>query len=926
MFEYIKQRIVKNLIDEIECLSPTNLELIGNNIVSVIEQQKMIHHGINKDYKPSGYTVDSFNNYSKIIAEYSTDKNYFQDKSKKGSSIPIYKKIENDITHAFNHNDSKKLDKIYLLASLQEPPSFRSNFNKTSYAKNHGDKIIIYDSRELAKIIYEQSIKSVEYARFYKQFFPGYSQDLDNYEFYGKAPSYCENHVEDNHLTNAIVKHFEKNKICVLHGISGSGKTQMSIDYLHSEKNNFENYIWISGEDWNADKSFSSIQRTRGGSPVNVAGIFNSFKTILIIDDIKQIINFSDLSELDEGFSKGSKLLITSQLAKNNDPNYLLIPEITDSVAYKIIGEDITENSEQVKEVIQLCKFSPLILSTIRNLVEENNISREELYNEVLLNPIEIIDSEGKSIMRKILNKLEPEMKKALKKIANSGIFTNDSDFLKPFIGTINRMNLQRLSILLPANAPGFLKIHDLVASAIQDNLNSNDISSAISKYIADNNANMSPSVIRQIHLSYNMLIKNQKSITGKNWITYAILQVEGTKRDAIQKKLNKESIEQNMDLASVLCLIDSKEAHAYSIKNEEEREAYFEKCIDEYRDALTIISDDQIKIELLHHLGKTLRRSGQYEQSLNSFLELLNIEPNMYATYLQIAHIGSQYNVDDKFKIRGEEYLEKLLHSIFQDYSKVPLRVSLGSIARIRSYRKLSDRINSDVDKVKKLSEIIVISSLEGFGQFFEAFVAFTSVFGYYHGAICLNLLEIIPELLTTQPKNVDQRNWLNANEGLTNLAISALRENKDELSQKILNTSILFSDKFFEKEKLSSYEGRSLAKTYIAADSSEKALLAIDKVPVNKIDHWLLYQKTKALLKADDPNCYQTALSTFQLAEKDTNGKKRISIYHDLISQCAENIGNINEAITQIKYAIEHCNDEKYKQELQIRLHNLK
>ncbi|WP_026838875.1 hypothetical protein [Gillisia sp. JM1] len=94
MFEYIKQRIVKNLIEEIECISPTNLELIGNNIVSILENQRMIHHGINKDYKPSGYTVDSFNNNSKIIAEYSTDKNYFGDSSRKGALIPIYKKIE----------------------------------------------------------------------------------------------------------------------------------------------------------------------------------------------------------------------------------------------------------------------------------------------------------------------------------------------------------------------------------------------------------------------------------------------------------------------------------------------------------------------------------------------------------------------------------------------------------------------------------------------------------------------------------------------------------------------------------------------------------------------------------------------------------------------------------------------------------------
>ncbi|MBU0940607.1 MAG: tetratricopeptide repeat protein [Bacteroidetes bacterium] len=924
MFEYIKQRILKNLIEEIECLSPTNLELVGNNVVSVIEGQRMIHHGINKDYKPSGYTVDSFSNDSKIIAEYSTDKDYFEDTSKKGAVIPLYNKIENDISHALSHDASNIPNKIYLITSQQEPPSFRSKYNNTLFAKKNGNIIIIYDNRELAKFIYEQSLKSPDFASFYKQFFPGFAQDLDNYEYYGKVPSYCENHVEDYKLIDKIVKHFEDNDICVLYGISGSGKTQMAINYLHSHKNNFENYVWISGEDWKKDLPFSSIQRTRGGTPINIAGIFNSGKTILIIDDCKRIIDIGELSELKKGFDNGSKLLITSQLSKT-DKSYLPIPEISDIVAYGIIGEDVTKKTEQLKKVIRLCKFSPLILSTIRSLAEENNISRDELYEEVLRNPTEIIDSEGKSIMRAILGKLEPGMLNALRKIANSGTNTNNSEFLKHFIGTINRMNLQRLSILLPANIPGFLKIHDLVSSSVQDNLNSKEISSAIIEYIHANNANMSPSVMMQIHLCYEMLIKEHNFVDQKDWITYSLLQVDSPKREEIQASLYKELLLPDMDLSSILCIIDSKEAHAYLIEDKVEREFFFKKCIDEYKHALTLIKDDILKVEILHHLGKTLRRCGLNEESLDSFLELLSIEPNMHATYLQIAHIGSQYGVDKIFKERGEEYLRKLLDCVFQDYFAVPLRVSLASIARIRSYKMISDEINLKEEKVKKLSDIIVISSLEGFGQFFEAFVSFTSIFGYHHGSMCLDLIEIVPELLTTPPENVDKKNWLNASEGLTNIAISAFREDKIKLSKKIANTSATFADKIFEKEKLTSFEGRSLAKTYLAANLPQKALLAIDKVPDESSDHWLIYQKSKAQIEMNNPDCHKSAITAFELAEKDDTGKKRISIYYDLLSRSAESIGKKEEAIMQAKLSIDNCNDDKYKKELEKRLNEL-
>lgn len=79
MFEQIRQKIEKDLINEIECLDSVDLEIVGHKMVSILEGKDLIHHGINKDHKPSGYTVDAFSSDSSIIAEYSTDRNYFSD-------------------------------------------------------------------------------------------------------------------------------------------------------------------------------------------------------------------------------------------------------------------------------------------------------------------------------------------------------------------------------------------------------------------------------------------------------------------------------------------------------------------------------------------------------------------------------------------------------------------------------------------------------------------------------------------------------------------------------------------------------------------------------------------------------------------------------------------------------------------------------
>lgn len=926
MFEFIKKKIIKELIEEIECLDATHLELVGINVISILENKRMIHHGINKDYRPSGYTVDGFSDDSSIIAEYSTDKSYFEDKKNKNDTIPFFDKIENDIQHALNHCNPKRPTKIYLITSQNEPPSFRSNYNSTPIAKQNNNIVVIYDSRELAKLIYQQSIEYVDYASYYKQFFPNYSQNLDNYEYYGKVPAFCENHISDFDAIEKIKNHFNNQNICVISGISGSGKTQLAIDYIHAEKNQYENYLWIAGEDWLKNSSLSSIQRTRGGAPINVAGLFNTSKTILVIDNYNSAIDNNSLTELSLGFSLGSRLIVTSQISKNSDL-YIPVPEFSYEVAVRIIGEKPNEESELCKKVIGVCKCSPLILSTIRSLADEDGVTRDDLYNEVLKHPNDIIDNNGKSIMGGILSKLEPNVLVALKKIANSGSTIHDSDFLGHYLRILNRSNLQRLSLLLPASVPGCLKIHDLVCLSVQDNLNSGEISQSIETYIQKHNATMSPSVIRQIHLCYDTIIQEYDSRDKRkpDWLTYAILQVEGNKKTEIQEALASESIIADMELPSVLSIIDAKEAHAYLIEDKKNREKYYKECIAEYSSAKDNSVNEELKIELLHHLGKTYRRCGMQEEALDCFLQIISVAPNLHATHLQIAQLGSKYDVDESIKTQGEKHLKTLIYSILDDYSLVPLRVSLSSFAKIRSYKNLKKSIDDSTEQVEKIANIVALSSFEGFGQFYEAFVAFTSMFGYHHSYSCIKLIENLPELLTIPPEALENYNWVNACEAFTNIAIATIREGKNGLSNRVIDTSLSFADKILDFKELNEYQGRVLAKAYNVGDKPDKALLAIDKVPLEKHNHWLIYRKAEAQLKMNNAEAYKSAETALNLALEAADASDRISIYHDLYSQCAKLVGDIDLAISQAKLAYEKCDDEKYKPELKERLKRL-
>jgi tetratricopeptide (TPR) repeat protein len=933
MYEYIKKRLIKELISEISCLGAAELELIGHNVVGIRENSRMIHHGINKDYKPVKLTVDSFSEDSLIVAEYSTEQGYFEDQgSASENKFSSFRKIEKDIQHALDHLKPQGPEKIYLITNQEEPPFFRAKFNATPLYQSHGGKLVFMDARELAKEVYQQSKNNPDCAAFYKQYFPGFSQNLDNYEYYGKLPAPCDGYIQDKGIHDALAKYFETNSVCVLHGVSGSGKTQAAINFAHPSSNGFENYVWISGEDWPKGSSLSAIQRSRGGAPVNIVGLFNISKTILVIDGLERSINQIDFNELQDGFNKGGVVLVTSQSAILESGNSLQIPEISDITASRILGEDWGNSSIEAQRFIRACKFSPLILSTARSIIENERVASVDLYKEVLKSPNDIAGRDGQSIMEKILNRLGSRTLMALKKIANSGLTVHDLDFLRFFIGINNAYKLQQLSILLSTNTPGVTKIHDLVAHAICEFFDGKELADAVEKYVRKYYGEMTPSVLRQIHLAFHSLQAEhvRRGDRDCDWLTYALLQAEGEEKLVLQQKIYLLEISPSLSLPFIMCLIDAKEAYAYTIENINEREKYYRQCADQFEKTFNAINDEDLKAELLHHRGKALRRCGDYREALDCFNQLLKMKPEWHATHGQIAHLGMQDGVDKYIKEAGERSMRVLIYEIIQDASSVPLRVSLAALAMLRSYQNVVKELSEDSNKVQKLSDVISLSALDGFGQFYEAFVSFTSKFGYIHPSICVNLADRLPEMLAIPPESVEKKHRVSACEALSNTAISAAKEGKQTIFDRLVNLSVQFADVIFSNDELKPFDGRAIAKAYITANLPKKALEAISKVPADRIDHWLLYRKAEAEIMVGENDGYaralESALNAIDLANKDTKAMPHISSYHKLLSEVYERRGQIDEAIKEIESAISKCQNDQFEYELTSRISILK
>lgn len=907
MYNYIKQRIEANLMDEIKNLSAGDLEYVGHYMISVIEGERLIHHGLNKYGKPVGYTVDTFSSNSEVVGEYTVDKDYFTDYTINGDDN--YKKLCNDINHALKF--SSVVRKIYLICSQEEIPSFRGNFAKMNIFIQNRDKIFIYDCREIAKTIYQQAKDNEEDAVFYKSFFPNFAQEFDNYEYYGKIPMSCDNYCKDSKILDKLDQFYKTHNICVLYGVSGSGKTQTAIEYVHYKRGEFQNYIWINGQDWKKDTSLSSISHSRGGASINVAGLFNHYKTILVIDNLDREIDDREFLELQNGFKKGGIILITSQLNNETDM-YVQMPDLSEEVALNILGEN-NISDELVKAMIDKCKGIPIILSSTKKIIETENIDRNDLYREIIDNPNILTGPDSKSIIKKILSKLDDKMLEYLKMVANSGVTTYDIHFLRKFTSILVCRNLQQLSILMITNIPGIVKFHDLICTAMKEKSDPDKILKTLNSYIESKKGMMTPSILRQTYILSDLIYQYKQNNTEIDWLTYALLQLEGNEKNEIVKELSTNIFVKDMSLPKIMCLIEAKELAGYDIKDEDKLEQYYVNLIKEYQEATELYSDNDRKISLMHHLGKAYRRHREFEQSYKIFMEILKMDALFLPTYGQIVTLGTM-KVPIEIRQAGELYIRKLFKLIFVDDLNIPLRITLTTIARLRSYKNIVNSIFDSEEKVDKVCKIVASAAIEDISQFFEGFLAISSIFGFHYSAKCISLVESVPDMIMVEPEIIENRQWINACEALANIAEN-VKEINHELYENLICKSIEFGEAYINKLQINSFGIRAVAKAYIVKGEYEKALKLINRIEIDNRDHWILYRQAQAEMYLQKIESVRTIQKALKLLEVDAKNSNRKPSYLHLLSKCYVAQGERDKSKLTIDEAIKICTDVKYK-----------
>lgn len=896
-----KQIIVKKLIDEIESLSATNIELIGNIFLENYTGKTFLHHGTDRNGRPVGHTVDSLSTDSTYIAEYSTEKDYFSGKTS-------FSKIEHDIEHAKTFVGSATLHKIFLICSLSEKTSFRENFEQTKLFQQNQDCLEIWGATDLADKIFDISISNTCFKNKIIQYLPDFKREIDAYADYGNTPYELDKHyIRNNEFLNIIDTRLNKEQICVITGVSGSGKTELAMDYFNQRKGEFEDYIWFDGSELTETSVLSDIKKERLGQPTNLIGSFCSHKTLLVIDNLNFKITSNFINGCETGFSLGSSIVITSQIQP--EVSFFSIPEYSDEELLRIVGC----YSDLAKSFVQKIKL-PVVLNTIKTSSHYNTEEIEVLLEEILNDPSSATDINAKNILAKILNKLDD--KDALIKMCNTGIKKWDISILKKYIKVQKYKNLETLSLLQVNEISKTTHIHDFIYECMR---NKNDIDlymNFLTEEIHKLNGFIDDSLLRQIHLCYSDIENyclSQKPIKN-NWLTYGFLQVESERKELIASKLWDTQFSCISTLEEVRSLIDAKEAKLFVSQKKEEVAQQF---LSELLEAKTQFEDNpEIKLIILHHIGKCYRRMKNYDDSMIFLNEALRIKNDFYPTHLQIAKCSVQEKTN-KYRAKGEQSIKLILDDIFSR-KNIPFRISLSAISDLRSFRSLYDSLNET--DIEFLKQIISMASFEGLQQYYEAFVSFISMFSWKHPEICILLFNENKKFLILSPEQQKKNQWANICGSLTNIYPSFKgTDTGHRISQLLLQYSKVIANEF----KNLDYEIRAVAKALCFLEKYEEVIALVDGF--ENPSHFMLRWKCIAELKSGSKECLKTSEQIILLNEQDGKSKSFLSSNYELHSDCLQFFGDEDTCKVYLKKAIDSCSDFKYKEQLQDKLKKL-
>lgn len=673
--------------EDLQALTGEEFERFCKYIFELITGEEAIHKGQNLYGKPVGYTGDHADEQYKLICQAGTDPDYFENFSK-----PL-----KDITRALiNHPTAEE---IYLFSNRYAGTSRIGDLVKEAKDKKIKQTIHSYDAERIADTILTKVFSSHIIEKIF-EYLPTASLLYNLLPQSALIPVHKHAYYERTEET-AIITALQTKSLVQIYGLSGIGKTEITIEIAAKLSKNYETVIWIEGDSiQNSSLDFKAIKISKFGRLINLATILETYKTLLIFDNVNQGIQ--DLQTAFNNYNKKDSVCIISTLTKSLiDEIAFKLTEVSNPIAHKILYSELSIDEQKGNEILEYTGKHPLILRIINSAIRNNVFTWDTILDELKDLHRLIDDERNQTIANRIVSKIKKTCEKELAclKFIDSRLIAKS--ILQEMTGVVGITKLLNNTIISSDNRKYF-SVHQILVDSIKNEVRTQEWKSefinGVRNYLLGHNeikdAGFYTFVFNHSNL-LNSLLAESNNTELKQIIVYSQIQCTDFRNEALTKNLVQQAeslITDNRTYYEQLLCIELAEIRLMAIDKKKESDRYKKEAeieIEKLNSYLPSATNQDHKTTLLHHIGKLYLKTQQPDLALAKFEEVLAIKTNDPFALLQIARIAST-----------KKDLEKVIDiaaTIFS-HADCPLSILL-SFYELISYSNYTDLRKNYVD-----------------------------------------------------------------------------------------------------------------------------------------------------------------------------------------------------------------------------------
>lgn len=734
-------------------------ESYGNRLADQLAGQKLVHRGASPGGNPVGHVLDSVSADGTVAAEYSSQGNYFDDP---------FKKLTGDIEHCLNIGPNVK--KLFLVSSRECGPKAQTELNKrfAAYKKNNDLQVELYDSRRQAEFIVDIVLLNDDATDELAQYVAPLERVRSEYAATHTLPAQSPTYIAQKAMELEVRTTLQADTACVVAGMSGSGKSEVTVAVARSLRSAFDVVVWVPASKIASLDDLRAVELERRGHRINLLYLLQHRSCLLILDDLQLGTTTEELRKL---CGPRSAVLATRQHAVAGDVKIQLLNE-ADARRLLEIGLPAPCPGHIFKEVWSAVGGHPFAIRLMNAGVRSG--SWEDLAEDCKAIGQYADAERAQKLTDRLLGRQIPQLGQELAFFVWSETPRVDRAFARQTLAPVGLRKLEASCFLAPDRGD-VLRLHDIVFAALKSQVlplekHAPYFDEAMDKYV--NSLAFSPGTdlqfltFREVHkplLIRELAIKGTRSeclycLSQASREDFSIIELIGDPVQRTSALLAGAKI-RDIDASAICEAIEALYRWAKAVKDINaartelaSRMQAFDLLINSGR-----LSPAAMKT-ILHHKAKALRNLKDYSGATALCEQILKDFDNE-ATNLLLARLLASSGKEDA--PRAKDILFRILEKACQDSSSVPLSVTLAAI-EVLARKELKTWQREAIDRFgDTVAELIVEAAARGFDHAFVSFAAIGRDLKYNNQDL---FVEVFKKLPRRAPGVVDDDRELSA------------------------------------------------------------------------------------------------------------------------------------------------------------------